>query len=300
MTKFNLKTLAVAVALVAAGGQANASIINAQSGNSELMLYAWSDSLARSYTRDLGVQMNDFLYNGALAPLGTTNGGSLSFNPAATPGISAGNVNSLGYTLTLGVDQLMIDWLGNGSALASDVTWGIAASDGTGTGTAIRALTTCSQAGCGTIIGSGLNSLIGNYENPFDALSGAHNLLGTHAPAFSTSNGSAGANNDGSTADAKATFKTNWGNNANYTAVGLLGSKMDFFFVSPSSGIASGKPTVNQYLNTAGNSTWMLNTDSSLVFQAANVSAVPVPAAVWLFGSGLLGMVGIARRRKLA
>lgn len=28
------------------------------------------------------------------------------------------------------------------------------------------------------------------------------------------------------------------------------------------------------------------------------VSAVPVPAAVWLFGSGLLGLVGIARRKK--
>jgi len=27
------------------------------------------------------------------------------------------------------------------------------------------------------------------------------------------------------------------------------------------------------------------------------VSAVPVPAAVWLFGSGLLGLVGIARRK---
>ena len=29
-----------------------------------------------------------------------------------------------------------------------------------------------------------------------------------------------------------------------------------------------------------------------------NTSAVPVPAAVWLFGSGLLGLVGVARRKK--
>jgi len=31
---------------------------------------------------------------------------------------------------------------------------------------------------------------------------------------------------------------------------------------------------------------------------AVSVSAVPVPAAVWLFGSGLLGLVGVARRKK--
>ena len=28
------------------------------------------------------------------------------------------------------------------------------------------------------------------------------------------------------------------------------------------------------------------------------VSAVPVPAAAWLFGSGLIGLVGLARRKQ--
>ncbi len=31
---------------------------------------------------------------------------------------------------------------------------------------------------------------------------------------------------------------------------------------------------------------------------SATVSSVPVPAAAWLFGSGLLGLVGIAKRKK--
>jgi hypothetical protein len=39
-------------------------------------------------------------------------------------------------------------------------------------------------------------------------------------------------------------------------------------------------------------------TPVTYVGASVNVSAVPVPAAVWLFGSGLIGMVGIARRRK--
>ena len=31
-----------------------------------------------------------------------------------------------------------------------------------------------------------------------------------------------------------------------------------------------------------------------------SISAVPVPAAAWLFGSGLLGLAGISRRKKAA
>jgi hypothetical protein len=36
----------------------------------------------------------------------------------------------------------------------------------------------------------------------------------------------------------------------------------------------------------------------SLFWDDVSLTAVPVPAAVWLFGSGLIGLIGIARRRK--
>jgi hypothetical protein len=31
---------------------------------------------------------------------------------------------------------------------------------------------------------------------------------------------------------------------------------------------------------------------------SVTTQAVPVPAAVWLFGSGLLGLIGVARRHR--
>ena len=37
---------------------------------------------------------------------------------------------------------------------------------------------------------------------------------------------------------------------------------------------------------------------SGMFYDNVSFSPVPVPAAVWLFGSGLIGLIGIARRRK--
>jgi len=41
---------------------------------------------------------------------------------------------------------------------------------------------------------------------------------------------------------------------------------------------------------------WDLNMDFATII-TPSVSSVPVPAAAWLFGSGLLGLIGVARRR---
>lgn len=38
--------------------------------------------------------------------------------------------------------------------------------------------------------------------------------------------------------------------------------------------------------------------DSGWAVRSGDVAAVPVPAAVWLLGSGLLGLVGVARRKQ--
>ncbi len=62
----------------------------------------------------------------------------------------------------------------------------------------------------------------------------------------------------------------------------------DFNFLSSPSGGAGPFRSAGQFLSTGP-----LGEDSDWV----GVSAVPVPAAVWLFGSGLLAFAGVARRK---
>jgi len=68
----------------------------------------------------------------------------------------------------------------------------------------------------------------------------------------------------------------------------------DDFYVVASMG-AHGQNGVADAWNTL-----TLNFDDDTGLTAASISNVPVPAAVWLFGSGLLGLVGISRRKKAA
>lgn len=53
------------------------------------------------------------------------------------------------------------------------------------------------------------------------------------------------------------------------------------------------------FFNTTSSS-WETSPTIHMFSVDATVSSVPVPAAVWLFGSGLLGLIGISRRKKSA
>lgn len=49
---------------------------------------------------------------------------------------------------------------------------------------------------------------------------------------------------------------------------------------------------------TFGNVSGVAHSSSVVWFDDVSVSTIPIPAAAWLFGSGLLGLIGIARRKK--
>ncbi len=54
------------------------------------------------------------------------------------------------------------------------------------------------------------------------------------------------------------------------------------------------------YSTSAGSSgSWYSTNQYGFDYASINgsVSAVPVPAAVWLFGSGLLGLIGVATKK---
>lgn len=62
--------------------------------------------------------------------------------------------------------------------------------------------------------------------------------------------------------------------------------------------VGQGGSTSLTYAGASSNGVAHNSVTSHTYFTSA--SAVPIPAAVWLFGSGLLGLVGIARRKKTA
>jgi hypothetical protein len=260
---------------VLAAGAANAQTIThtpSTAGGSDLILFAWDPASTTNtfFTQDLGNPL-DSIYSKA---------------QVVADGVITVNKTFTTPTNIAGPDAALQSWLSANSGSLSSVVWTI-------------------MAGDNTTVNNNLGSRRGLVTSSLD-LSGG-NPIGT-STTFS-------AVNVGTFASHLSTLvnqvNSTYGGGNNSTAVGfgdaLNGANAPISWVSSSlaNGASLGTAQTMFLAATNGNGAGpanlyvggMVDVLSTGVIEVTNAGAVPLPGAVWLFGSGLLGLIGIGRRR---
>ncbi len=268
-------TKALCTALVALmAGPAAATIAGPDTGNGELFFTIIDRDMVgtdgRSYTRDLGIRMNDFLPS-----------------PAGT------GVTALGYTLSFAPDPLLVTFL---SEVASDerranLVWNIGAMDNIQQN---RYLTTAKNIAVADVP---QNQALRRFDDNTSSFLSNVNPRGTHPGGDAVNGSSVASQADGPAYGGSANWGGNWAGAALFDNTAMIGESMNFYLLANTTN--SGQPTVFAnlvpYKNDIGNATWTLAQDGALTFTAP----VPEPGEWALMLSGLALVGWAARRRKL-
>jgi hypothetical protein len=292
MNRKALLALQVALAGVAVAGSAHAQTINdggASAPDSDLFLIVEDTSKGTAYVQDLGIQTNSIVTDSAMN--------------TAVAGSTLGVLNnSISFSYSEKLDSTLSSQLS--TTPGDSYTWEVVA---VSSGATNNFLATTSSVAIPGTFGPGLytNNLIRNNRLNFTNDVDNWTLLGTtftsepagYTPAsasfipFSSQSGQPGT-------PSNVGVET-WYGNGGITPVNTLAttgsSTMGFYLVSANDGTSGSNPGGVATIFDVANATLNVSNDT-LTFAPA---VVPLPAAVWLFGSGLLGLAGIARRRRL-
>lgn len=278
--KFNLKMIAAAAALASMAGAANADIVT-QGQSGSLVLTALNTVTNSFYMRDLGFTLSTFLPTGAANSVGFT-GSAIVGDKTPTAGLTLNAANTANFG-----DAAFSTWYG--AQTSADVKWFVNAVDSiSSASTGVSRLITSSINTAQTAS----NGQVTNFVSSANAggLDAFFNPATPNAALLSVT---------GTTTNAE------WANNFGLGGNGLaaVGESASLFYFTRS--VATGSTSVSANGGPYGNGTNFAsvllasNGDFSYTL-AAPVSAVPLPAAAWLMGAGLVALGGAARRRKAA
>lgn len=274
-----LKTLALAAAMTAATA-AHADFVSGAvpgtTGDSTLGLLVWNTQTNSYYLRDLGYTLNSFLPNNGAAITGSAELTPV-FDKTPEAGLTIDKTSSANFA-----DSAFTTWLG--SQDQSLIRWTVMAADRLGTSASNNFRQIVS-----VVSGSAITNITGGVIS--NGTAGINGFASTFA----------GISTTGSLSAAQIASAT--GDFLNISGLtNALGGVADLYYWVRSGTALSTPAFQDQFGNTQHFATLSLasNGDLTYTLAAADVAAVPLPAAGWLLGSGLLGIGGMVRRRKAA